>query len=197
MRTAITLCVAFLLAIAVLSGIYALTRGTIQASEKALRLESLQAVLPASAYDNDPLESSRRHIALELGSENPLEIYTVYNGMQPVATALEIVAPDGYNGDIKLLLGISYAGAITGARVLAHRETPGLGDDIDIQRSDWITGFDGQSLENLAPENWEVKQRGGSFDAFTGATITPQAVVRAIYRALLWFQSHRAEVFRL
>ncbi len=102
------------------------------------------------------------------------------------------VAPDGYAGSIRLLVGIGADGRLLGVRVVAHRETPGLGDAIDERKSTWIDGFKGRSLGDPALERWHVKKDGGDFDQFTGATVTPRAVVGAVLDALLYFEANRA-----
>ena len=106
------------------------------------------------------------------------------------------IAPDGYTTQIKILVGIHADGSIAGVRVTEHRETPGLGDKIETRKSDWIQGFNGLSLGNPAGEGWAVKKDGGQFDSFTGATITPRAVVSAVHRALLYFRDHKEPVFQ-
>jgi electron transport complex protein RnfG len=108
---------------------------------------------------------------------------------------LEAVAPDGYSGRIKLLIAIRADGELAGVRVLAHRETPGLGDYIEIAKSEWISGFTGKSLDNPLPDNWKVKKDGGQFDYMAGATITPRAVVRAVRRALDYYAQNRERLF--
>jgi electron transport complex protein RnfG len=109
---------------------------------------------------------------------------------------LEALAPDGYSGDIKLLVAVSTNGELVGVRVLAHKETPGLGDYIDIGHSDWIRkNFDGQSLAKTPDDGWRVKKDGGRFDYMAGATITPRAVVKAVHKALKYFVAHRDELF--
>jgi electron transport complex protein RnfG len=105
---------------------------------------------------------------------------------------MEADAPDGYGGDIKLLVAIRSDGEIAGVRVLADHETPGLGDYIEIAKSDWIKIFDGTSLARYAPRDWRVKKDGGKFDYETGATISPRAVVKAVHKALEYFRQHRA-----
>jgi electron transport complex protein RnfG len=112
-----------------------------------------------------------------------------------VAAIISTVAPQGYNGNIYLLVAIRYSGKLAGVRVVKHRETPGLGDAIDEKRSDWISSFDNKSLQNPAPKDWKVKRDGGVFDQFTGATITPRAVVDAVYKTLQYFEKHRDELF--
>ena len=124
-------------------------------------------------------------------SDAPLPLYRVSTDSATIASILTVVAPDGYNGSIDLLVGIDRNGAITGVRVTRHRETPGLGDDIDIARSDWIRRFDGLSLDSVAEAAWSVKRPASKFDAFTGATITPRAVVNAVHQALLWYSAHQ------
>ncbi|MBF57335.1 electron transport complex subunit RsxG [Halomonas sp. FeN2] len=100
------------------------------------------------------------------------------------AVILPVVTRQGYNGEIRLLIGIDEQQRISGVRVTQHQETPGLGDDIERSRSDWITGFNDLRLDSLPPEGWAVAKDGGHFDAFTGATITPRAVVNAVHKAL-------------
>ncbi|HEX6928013.1 MAG TPA: RnfABCDGE type electron transport complex subunit G, partial [Gammaproteobacteria bacterium] len=131
-----------------------------------------------------------------LGTPVPVTVYRAYKDGEPVAALFTSVAPDGYSGPIYLLVGIHADGRIAGVRVLGHKETPGLGDPIEIERSDWITGFDGRSLGDPPPQQWDVERYGGVFDQFTGATITPRAVVRAVRNTLLYFERHREEIFQ-
>lgn len=194
-RNALTLGLSFTLAVALLATVNALTRTTIQESKRDWTRENLTIVLPDGPYDNDPISSLKQHVAIELGSQEPLALYTLYRNGQPMAAALEVIANAGYNGDIRLLLGIKHSGEISGVRVIEHRETPGLGDDIDSDRSDWITYFNNHSLMQTAPPGWDVKKFGGQFDSFTGATITPRAIVLAIERALNWYEKNRDQIF--
>ena len=114
-----------------------------------------------------------------------------------MAFILPGVAPDGYSGNIALIVGVDIAGNISGVRVTAHKETPGLGDKIDLKKHDWILGFNGLSLGNPPAGQWAVRKDGGQFDAFTGATITPRAVVGQIARMLEYFMSHREQLIDL
>lgn len=194
-RTGLTLACCAALAIAALSLVHQLTRERLEAARQQWLLQGLSAVLPDGPYDEDPLSTRQLIVAPELGSEQPMPLYTVYREQAPLAAVLSVVAPDGYNGDIRLLLGLHPDGRIIGARVTEHRETPGLGDDIDIARSDWITQFSDRSLTSEGDDAWAVEKFGGRYDALTGATITPQAIITAIHRALQWYQQHRDEVF--
>jgi electron transport complex protein RnfG len=112
-----------------------------------------------------------------------------------VAVLLNVVAPDGYAGPIRLLVAVDAAGRVLGVRVLEHRETPGLGDAIESRRSDWLRGFDGRSLVDPPRDRWEVRRDGGDFDQFTGATVTPRAVVRAVRKTLVHVERHHDELF--
>jgi electron transport complex protein RnfG len=104
---------------------------------------------------------------------------------------LPLETAQGYSGTIRLLVGIDATGAVTGVRVLAHAETPGLGDKVDVRVSDWILGFNGRSLQNPDTSGWRVRKDGGDFDQFVGATITPRAVVGAVHDALQFFAANR------
>lgn len=112
----------------------------------------------------------------------------------PIGLIMPVVASDGYSGDIRLLVGLDLEGNVLGVRITSHRETPGLGDRIETKKSDWVFSFDGKSLGQPAVENWTVKKDGGNFDQFTGATITPRAVVTTVRNALAYYEKHRAEI---
>jgi electron transport complex protein RnfG len=114
-----------------------------------------------------------------------------------VGVILPATARDGYSGDIELLVGVTADGEIAGARVVSHKETPGLGDGIDTKKSPWIMSFDGTSLVSPSQPDWGVKKDGGAFDQFTGATVTPRAVVAAIRRTLEYQALHRDRLFEV
>ena len=116
---------------------------------------------------------------------------------KPVAAVLEATAPDGYSGAIQLLVGADFNGTVLGTRVTEHHETPGLGDKIELRLSDWITHFAGKKISGADDANWAVKKDGGDFDQFTGATITPRAVVNAVKRAGLYAQTLPAQLSQL
>lgn len=171
-----------------------LTAGQIAAAERQILLDSLGQLVPAGSYDNDLLGDTVTVDAPELGPE-PVLVYRARSGGQPVTAIFTTVAPDGYNGAIRLLVAVRVDGRLTGVRVVSHKETPGLGDGVEVQRSDWILQFDGKSLGDPPPERWKVRRDGGAFDQFTGATITPRAVVRAVRRTLEYFGEHRESLF--
>lgn len=179
-----------------LAFVFALTRPIIAKTEEAAKLALIAQVLPAKLYDNDLLRDVIELApAPELGPVEAGHAYRARLNGQPAAVVLEAVAPDGYSGRIKLLIAIRADGELAGARVVAHRETPGLGDYIEAAKSDWIGGFQGKSLENPETEGWKVKKDGGQFDYMAGATITPRAVVRAVKRALEYYGQNRERLF--
>lgn len=173
------------------------TEQRIADNERTALLRTISDLIPAERYDNDvfhdTIEVRNREL---LGSDKPVAVYRARKNGWPVAAILSPVAPDGYNGNIHLLVAVDLDGTLAGVRVLGHRETPGLGDAIEIERSGWIRGFSGRSLQNPPSEDWKVKRDGGVFDQFTGATITPRAVVKAVHKALLYFAAYKDRLFR-
>ena len=172
------------------------TRERIAANERATLLRKLHQLIPPELHDNTLLEDTITvHDKSLPGGQEGVTVYRARQAGQPVALVMTPVAPDGYNGSIRLLVGIRADGTLTGVRVVAHRETPGLGDAIDETRSDWIHLFDDRSLENPPLERWKVRRDGGDFDQLTGATITPRAIVKAVRQSLLYYRDHQEELF--
>ena len=179
-----------------LATVFDVTRAPIEASEKAARLSLFKEILPAENYDNDLL-ASQVTIAPNalLGNRLPSIANVAKQQQQTAGVILEAIAHDGYSGDIKLLIAIRADGSISGVRVLAHKETPGLGDYIDIAHGNWIKLFDNESLEKTAAEKWQVKKDDGQYDYMVGATITPRAVVKAVKQALQFYQQNKQTLF--
>ncbi|MCK4742445.1 MAG: electron transport complex subunit RsxG [Sulfuriflexus sp.] len=172
------------------------TEAPIAASEKKALLRNLHELIPAGIHNNDLFTDviSVQDSSL-LGLNKPQRVFRARLDEKPVALAIESVAPDGYSGNIFLLIAIRYDGSLLGVRVSKHKETPGLGDAIEIKRSDWITTFNNKSLSNPITKAWRVQKDGGEFDQFTGATITPRAIVKAVHRTLQYYQQHRDSLF--
>ncbi|GJM08000.1 MAG: electron transport complex subunit G [Lysobacteraceae bacterium] len=181
---------------ALLAFVFDLTEERIIEQQRRAVLRAVNQVIPSELYDNDPFVDQ---IVLtdvpELGGNGPFRVFRGRSEGQPVAVAIEAIAPDGYSGDIAMMIGILTNGEISGVRVTSHRETPGLGDRIDRNKSDWISSFDGLSLANTNDSEWAVKRDGGQFDQFTGATITPRAVVQAVHRALVWVNDNQDRLY--
>lgn len=174
------------------------TKQKIADNEKQTLLRAINAVVPANRYDNDVLNDTLVLPATEaLHTTEDTIIYRARNQQQPAAVVLTAIAPNGYSGKIKLLIGIFADGSVSGVRVISHKETPGLGDKIDEKKANWIFKFNNRSLKNPAENRWSVKKDGGEFDQFTGATITPRAVVSAIKNALLYFEKNRDQLFAI
>lgn len=172
---------------------HSLTAERIADNRLASQHQALGQVVPEAMHDGDLLDHAITLPGAEaLGQPETFTAWRARRAGETIAIILPVIAPDGYSGDISLLVGIAADGSLTGVRVLAHRETPGLGDKIEARKSDWITQFAGLSLGNPPADQWAVKKDGGAFDAFTGATITPRAVVGAIRRSLKYFAANRA-----
>ncbi len=172
------------------------TEERIADNQRRALLKSLHELVPDDRYDNDIYTDILyvRNSEL-LGTGEPVPVYRARKNGWPVAAVIAPVAPDGYSGSIRLLVAIELNGNLAGVRVIQHRETPGLGDGIEAERSDWIFGFNGKSLLDPAENQWKVKRDGGVFDQFTGATITPRAVVKAVKEALLYYRAYGQTLF--
>jgi electron transport complex protein RnfG len=174
---------------------HAFTKERIESNEREALLHSLHALVPSESIDNDIITDMITVKAKgRLGSEET----TVYRGRkleQPVAVVLNTIVPNGYSGPIKLLVAVRYDGTLGGVRVISHKETPGLGDKVEESRSDWIYSFEGKSLQNPPIEKWGVKRDGGVFDQFTGATVTPRAIVKAVKQTLLYVRDNTEALY--
>ncbi len=176
---------------------YDLTKNQIADNQKQTLLKQLNALISTDLYDNDLLNDKIEITDKEnLGTTMPVSFYRARKQNQPQAIIFMPVAPDGYGGSIQLLVGITIEGTLLGVRVVSHQETPGLGDLIEEKRSKWIYSFNGFSLEYPPLEKWNVKKDGGIFDQFTGATITPRSIVKAVKKSLIFFQNKKEQLFQ-
>lgn len=173
-----------------LTVIYEVTRDPIAQNEAKARLALFKQVLPNDLYNIDILSSTVTIAPNDLlGTRQTSVINIAFMQNKPAGMIIEAIAHDGYAGDIKLLVGVRMDGVIAGVRVLTHKETPGLGDYIDIVKDNWITLFDGESLAKTADAQWKVKKDGGQFDYMVGATISPRAVIRKVHETLVFFSN--------
>ncbi|MDB2549492.1 electron transport complex subunit RsxG [Porticoccaceae bacterium] len=164
-----------------------LTKDRIAESERKAAQRALLEIIPIERHDNDLLMDVQpipEKFWSVLGLKKGGDIHIARNSGQPVAAIIPSVTPDGYSGNINMIIGVNFDGTIAGVRVVEHRETPGLGDKVDLKKSDWINGA---SLVNPQASGWDVKKNGGEFDQFTGATITPRAVIYQIAQVLEYF----------
>ncbi|WP_172597615.1 electron transport complex subunit RsxG [Sulfuriflexus mobilis] len=195
LRTALLLGLFAIIGTGLVAYTFKATEQPIAESQRAALLRSLHALVPPALHDNDLFTDIIEVSDGRLGSAKPMRVFRARQKQQPVAIVIETIAPDGYNGNIHLLVAIKHNGELLGVRVSQHRETPGLGDAIDVDRSDWIQGFVGRSLDNPSANGWRVKKDGGDFDQFTGATISPRAVVKAVFRVLQYYREQGEALF--
>ncbi|MDI9246840.1 electron transport complex subunit RsxG [Marinobacter sp. CHS3-4] len=175
----------------------ALTQERIEEQAAKAEAQALFEIIPESKHDNNLLRDTITLPGDKLFNKDRQAIgWVARNNGRPMGLILPVTAPDGYSGSIHLLVGVNMKGTILGVRVTSHRETPGLGDKIETKKSDWIYTFEGQSLNNPEPEEWAVKKDGGAFDQFTGATITPRAVVGTVKETLTYFREHRKQIIK-
>ncbi len=195
-KTAITLIAFALVFTTLLAFVFQITKAPIEKSEAAARLSLFRQIVPQNMHNNDLLKDT-----IVIAPSNLLgnTQATIANRARinnvPAAVIIEAIAHDAYSGDIKLLIAIKADGSISGVRVLTHKETPGLGDYIDIAKDNWIKLFDHESLLKTADDEWKVKKDGGAFDYRAGATITPRAVVKAVHKALQYFEANKQALF--
>lgn len=173
------------------------TRDKIIENERQTLLAAINALVDVNDYNNDILTDTLTLVDTEqLGTNEESTVYRARMDKTPVAAVFTAIAPNGYNGKIKLLVGVYYDGSLAGVRVINHKETPGLGDKINVKKADWILKFTGLSLKNPDESKWKVKKDGGDFDQFTGATITPRAVVTAVKKALQYYEKNRDALYK-
>jgi Na+-translocating ferredoxin:NAD+ oxidoreductase subunit G len=194
-KTAFTLVMFAIVFTTLMTYVYQITKTPIEESEAAARMSLFAQIIPDNLHNNDVLKDV---ITIEpntlLGNKQPTIANIAKIDGKPTAVILEAIAHDGYGGDIKLLIAIKTDGTIGGVRVIKHSETPGLGDYIDIAKNQWIKLFDGESINKASEEDWKVKKDGGKFDYMVGATITPRAVVKAVAKALTYYNLNQKKL---
>lgn len=166
------------------------TKETIAENQREQEARALYEIVPNQTIDNDLLDHAISITAPTLGYPEGSAYQAIKDG-KVTTVILPVIAADGYSGDIHLIVGVNADSSVAGVRVLAHKETPGLGDKIDLKKSDWILNFNGKSMDAANDPRWAVKKDGGEFDQFTGATITPRAVVNATAAAIRYFNAQR------
>lgn len=180
--------------VAVIAITQRLTAPLIFANQQAAEAAALLAIVPAQLRDNTLVEDTLLLTIDELFQKKPSKVYFATKENKVTAVLLSSIAPDGYSGKIKIIVGIDITGTVLGVRVLDHKETPGLGDKIELRKSNWVESFAQKSLSQPSAAYWKVKKDGGEFDQFTGATVTPRAVVAAVLRSVKYFQQHQQEL---
>lgn len=199
--TAAVLLVFTVLFTGLMAGAYLTTKPVIEASAQAEKLRLVTEVLPAAEFDNAPLEDFVEVPALDaLGGKGPTRIYRARRAGQPAGLIFEAATDHGYGGTVRLLLALRADGRLAGVRVVDHRETPGLGDYIDIRKDKrktdpWVRQFDDRAFDAATAGDWHVKKDGGAIDARAGATISARAVTDAVAKALAFAVPRRDALF--
>ena len=201
LRTAAILFVFVVLFTGLLSAAYLWTKPAIEASAAEEKMKLVDEVLPRPEYDNALLSDTLTLPPTpQLGLDEPSTLYRARKGGKPAGLVFEAVAPDGYAGKIRLLIALRADGTVAGVRVTQHKETPGLGDYIEVRKDKnkarpWITQFADMSLAQVTDSEWKVKKDGGRIDFYAGATVTPRAVSKAVLKAVKWATAHRDQIF--
>jgi electron transport complex protein RnfG len=193
-KNSVLLAVFALITALILASTDRLTEDRIAESERLAAQKALFEIIPVERHNNDLLldiQPIPEKYWSTLGLESGGDIHIARLDGQPVAAIIPSITPEGYSGDIGMIVGVNFDGSVAGVRVVEHKETPGLGDKVDLRKSDWILGFNGKSLSNPKPSAWNVKKDKGDFDQFTGATITPRAVIHQIAKTLEYFNQDK------
>jgi electron transport complex protein RnfG len=172
---------------------YESTHEQILQNQRETLRRQINEVFPEAQHDNIVIDDFVTIKEGELGDDS-VKVYRAKLKQKPTGLIYSPVSADGYSGDILLTIAIDENNQVTGVRVLQHKETPGLGDKIETRRSGWIKSFEGTSLTSPRVEKWAVKRDGGDFDQFTGATITPRAVVKAVKNTLQYHQLNKEKL---
>jgi electron transport complex protein RnfG len=180
---------------AIVGLVHSLTKDQIVFQQQQDLLRNLNSIIAEDSYNNVIYQDCLILPSAALGTAEPQKVYRARNNEKSIAAAITTVAPDGYNGNIELLIAININGSVSGVRTLKHQETPGLGDKIEVRKSNWIKSFNAKKLASKNDSRWLVKKDGGMFDQFTGATITPRAVVKAVRNTVIYFNAHQDELF--
>jgi electron transport complex protein RnfG len=196
LQTAVNLVFFAVIGTAILASTYYMTHDAIVKSEEAAKMKLIMQIVPSALFDNDIIKDTLGIPASELlGTDETTDAYRARLQGKVTAVVLSAIAPDGYGGRISLILAVKNSGELAGVRVVTHNETPGLGDYIELPKNPWIKIFDGKSRAKYKDDDWKVKKDGGQFDHMAGATITPRAVIKAVHKALIYFDENRDMLF--
>jgi len=195
-RNAIILALFAFVSTGLIAFTHLLTKDRISKEIELSLTRQISHIVPEKKYTNNVYQDCLLIEQPELlGTLKFQKVYRMRKNQQDYALMITNTAPDGYSGEIDLAVAISTLGEVLGVSILAHKETPGLGDKIDSNKSDWLKQFTGLSLTKYQEKDWKVNKDGGQFDALTGATITPRAVVKSVYKSLLYFDKQSNQLF--
>lgn len=173
---------------------YQITQAPIAINQREAVMAALDQIIPPAEYDHDLIYHKKYVTDALLGSQTPLPAYFAYKDHHLVGVIFTVVAPNGYSGAIKLLVGVYADAQLAGVRAIAHSETPGLGDKMDVHKTDWVYSFNNKSLENTPEIHWRIIKEGGVFESWTGASITPKAIIQAVHNTLTYVEHHKEQL---
>jgi len=185
--TSLPLLIISMLCVLSLSFVNNITKEKIISNKEKAALAIINDVIPLD-YDND-LFADKIELVMPDGTRSTT-VYRARLGNQPVAVGLMPVTTKGYNGNIDLLIGISYEGLLTGVKILQHNETEGFGEQAHQDKSNWLQKFNNFSLIKQK-EQWAIKKDGGKFDQLSGATITSRSIINSVYKTLKFYTENR------
>jgi len=180
---------------AIVGIVHEATKNRIEVQHQEHLLNILHSIITPERLNNDIYQDCLTITNSALGTLTPQTVYRARYDNKPIAAAITTIAPDGYNGNIELIVALNMNDTISGVRVLEHQETPGLGDKVERRKSPWILSFNDKKIPAEKDSQWHVAKDGGMFDQFTGATITPRAVVKAVKKTARYFKQHKQELF--
>lgn len=190
-KNALLLGTAAVLCVFAVAAVNEITKAEIEQQQLASKLSTLVEVMPELAGNTEVLKDCVAVLDTQLlGKDAKQKIYRYRAEGKLKAYLMETTAPDGYSGAIEVLAAITPDSEVIGVRVLNHKETPGLGDKVELRKNPWVLSFNGQTVGSSDDRSFAVKKDGGQFDQFAGATITPRAVVKAVKNAAVYIQQH-------
>jgi len=195
LRAAVLLIVGIAGIVVVVAMLQRATSERIARNERLWLISRLETLIAPILRDNDLYADRARVRSRDLLGADSTWVYRARKQGVPTAVIIAPVAPDGYGGTIELLVGIDYNGSVLGVQVLAHRETPGIGDGFEPRRSSWLQSFKQRTLDNPEAAHWTIRKDGGDFDQFTGASVTPRAIIKAVRRTLEYYRANREMIF--
>ncbi|MEE9335045.1 MAG: RnfABCDGE type electron transport complex subunit G [Granulosicoccaceae bacterium] len=177
-------------AVIVTALVFVITKQQRKQSSQLILSRQIGLLLPTGAYENNPA-TDRIQLNKTISSSLTLNSAYLYKSANTVRGAIfHVTTSQGYSGDIELLVALAQSKLVHGVALVAHTETPGLGDKIELGRTDWLSQFTGLHTTSMPPSAWSVKKDGGAFDQITGATITPRAVINAVSDTINWYSRH-------
>lgn len=195
LRTILPLMITSLVCVIAIIVVHQVTKDKIKDNKERAALAIINEVIPVD-YDNDLFtDKIEIDVPVTISNTGNVTVYRARQNNQPVAVSLIPIKTKGYNGNISLIIGIAYDGTLTSVRILKHNETEGFGDQAHQDKTNWLQGFDGTTIETIPKDKWAIKKDGGEFDQLSGATITSRSIINIIYKTLEYYSEHRDKFY--